>query len=280
MYGSDEHAAAVGAAARLGRAASRRLRAVASPRRAAIPAAMCTTGEADRARLAARRAPSSGSRAATRRRDGRVGQDATAARRARGYRVPRRGGTPGLSVGKHEDKMGLRGSSTVPLVLDDVELAEDALLGAPGGGFGIAMMALDGGRIGIASQALGIARGALEAAPATRGAGAVRPADRQAPGDRNMLADVATELDAARCLRCARRAKEHEQPFSREAAMAKLFASEAAWRLRRRASDPRRLRLRARLPRRARAARRARHAHLRGNQRGPAHRHRPQPPER
>ena len=63
--------------------------------------------------------------------------------------------------------MGLHGSSTAQLVLEDVEVADDALLGAPGRGFGLAMIALDGGRIGIASQAVGIARGALEAAVAT-----------------------------------------------------------------------------------------------------------------
>ncbi|MCU1279000.1 MAG: acyl-CoA dehydrogenase domain protein, partial [bacterium] len=71
------------------------------------------------------------------------------------------GGTPGLSAGKHEDKMGLRGSSTVPLLFDGCELPEDALLGKVGGGLSVALAALDGGRIGIASQALGIGTAAL-----------------------------------------------------------------------------------------------------------------------
>src|SRR6185369_9378202 len=77
-----------------------------------------------------------------------------------------RGGTPGLSAGKHEDKMGLRGSSTVPLLLDGCEVGEDALLGKIGGGLSVALAALDGGRIGIASQALGIGQAALDAAKA------------------------------------------------------------------------------------------------------------------
>src|SRR5689334_2176399 len=74
------------------------------------------------------------------------------------------GKAPGLTVSRLEEKLGLHGSSTAQLVLDGVELGDDAILGAPGRGFALAMMALDGGRIGIASQAVGIARGALAAA--------------------------------------------------------------------------------------------------------------------
>ncbi|MGZ3427886.1 MAG: acyl-CoA dehydrogenase family protein [Polyangia bacterium] len=142
------------------------------------------------------------------------------------------GGTPGLSAGKHEDKMGLRGSSTVPLLFDGCELPEDALLGKVGGGLSVALAALDGGRIGIASQALGIGTAALEAALAyvkQRVQFGKPIAEFQAVQFR--LADVATELEAARLLTMrAAWLKEHGRAFSREASMAKLYASEAAWR--------------------------------------------------
>jgi alkylation response protein AidB-like acyl-CoA dehydrogenase len=139
-------------------------------------------------------------------------------------------GTPGLRVGRHEDKMGLRASSTVPLEFDECAVPEDALLGAENGGFRIAMMALDGGRIGIASQAIGIATAALEEgiAYARDRKQFGRPiADFQAL--QWMIADSRTELDAARLmvLRAAMM-KEQRVPFSREAAMAKLYASERA----------------------------------------------------
>ena len=141
-----------------------------------------------------------------------------------------RGGAPGLSVGRLEEKMGLHGSSTAQLVLDGVEVGDDAVLGGVGGGFRLAMMALDGGRIGIASQALGIARGALEAA--CRYAGereqfGVTLWKHQAIG--NMLADAATWLDAGLLLTLrAASLKEAGQRFSTEAAMAKLYATEKA----------------------------------------------------
>jgi alkylation response protein AidB-like acyl-CoA dehydrogenase len=143
-----------------------------------------------------------------------------------------RGGTPGLSAGKHEDKMGLRGSSTVPLLFDGCEVPEDAILGKPGQGLSVALAALDGGRIGIASQALGVGSAALASAIAyareRKQFG--RPiADNQAI--QFMLADRATELEAARLLtmRAAQR-KERDLPFTREASMAKLYATEAAFR--------------------------------------------------
>jgi alkylation response protein AidB-like acyl-CoA dehydrogenase len=139
-------------------------------------------------------------------------------------------GAPGLQIGKHEDKMGLRASTTVSLTFEDLRLPAAAMLGAEGQGFAIAMRALDGGRVGIASQAVGIGTAALNAA--------VRYAkDRQAFGQpianyqaiRFMLADVATELDAARLLTLRAAAlKEAGKPFTREASMAKLFASEKA----------------------------------------------------
>jgi alkylation response protein AidB-like acyl-CoA dehydrogenase len=141
-----------------------------------------------------------------------------------------KGGAPGLSVSRAEEKMGLHGSSTVQLILDGVEVGDGDVLGGVGGGFRLAMMALDGGRIGIASQAVGIARGALESAityATEREQFGVPIIKHQAVG--NMLADAATWLDAAYLLtmRAASR-KERGEPFSQEAAMAKLFASEHA----------------------------------------------------
>jgi alkylation response protein AidB-like acyl-CoA dehydrogenase len=143
------------------------------------------------------------------------------------------GQAPGISVARLEDKLGLHGSTTAQLVFDQVEVGDDAVLGEPGGGFRLAMIALDGGRIGIASQALGIARGALEAA--------VRYAqDRQTFGQPiirhqaigGMLADAATWLDAATLLTLrAAYLKDLGQPYSQAAAMAKLFATEHAWKI-------------------------------------------------
>jgi alkylation response protein AidB-like acyl-CoA dehydrogenase len=143
------------------------------------------------------------------------------------------GGTPGLKVGRAEDKMGIRGSNTVGLEFDGVRVPESALLGEPEGGFKIAMMALDGGRIGISAQAIGIARAALEesVAYARDRKQFGRPiADFQAIQWK--LADSKVELDAANllCLRAAS-LKEAGRVFSREASMAKLFASEAANRI-------------------------------------------------
>jgi len=142
-------------------------------------------------------------------------------------------GTPGLRVGKHEDKMGIRASSTVPLTFDDCAVPLDALLGVEGGGFRIAMMALDGGRIGIGAQSIGIAQASQEEAIAyakERQQFGKPIADFQAI--QWMLADSKVDLDAARMLvlRAAAR-KEAGQRFSDEASVAKLFASEAAWRV-------------------------------------------------
>jgi alkylation response protein AidB-like acyl-CoA dehydrogenase len=143
------------------------------------------------------------------------------------------GKAPGLSVARLEDKLGLRASSTAQLVFDGVEVGEDAVLGQPGRGFALAMMALDGGRIGIASQAIGIARGALEAAIRYAGERKTfgQPIIRhQAVG--NMLADAATWLDAATLMALrAAYLKEQGESFSQQAAMAKLFATEHAWKI-------------------------------------------------
>ena len=137
-------------------------------------------------------------------------------------------GTPGLTIGKPEDKMGLRGSNTVPLVFENMEVSEDQLLGREGDGFKLAMVALDGGRVGIASQACGVGRAAIEAS--------VRYAkDRHAFGQpigdfqalRFMLADMTTQQQTAELLTFrAASMKEKKQPFTREASMAKLYASE------------------------------------------------------
>jgi len=140
------------------------------------------------------------------------------------------GGTPGLQVGRHEDKMGLRGSSTVPLQFEDCRLPGDALLGEEGQGFRLAMVALDGGRIGIASQACGVARASLSAAvryTQERKAFGKPVAEFQAV--RFMLANIQTELVAAELLTLrAARLKETGSNFTREASMAKVFASEMA----------------------------------------------------
>ena len=143
------------------------------------------------------------------------------------------GTAKGLSVARLEEKMGLHGSSTAQLVLDGVEVEDADVLASVGGGFALAMVALDGGRIGIASQAIGIARGALEAA--IRYAG-----ERQTFGQPiikhqaigGMLADAATWLDAATLMTLrAASLKQAGQPFSQQAAMAKLFATEHAWKI-------------------------------------------------
>jgi len=143
------------------------------------------------------------------------------------------GGTPGLVIGKAEDKMGIRGSNTVSLTFDGCRVPESALLGELNGGFKIAMMALDGGRIGISCQAIGIARAALEES--------VQYARDRKQFDKPIsefqatqwkLADMQTELDASNLL--AMRAawlKQQRRPFSREASMAKVFATEAANRI-------------------------------------------------
>jgi alkylation response protein AidB-like acyl-CoA dehydrogenase len=143
------------------------------------------------------------------------------------------GGAKGMAVARLEDKLGLHGSTTAQLVFDGCEVPDDAVLGAPGRGFALAMMALDGGRIGIASQAIGIARGALEAA--VRYAGERRTFGQpiiKHQAIAAMLADSATWLDAASLMTLrAAYLKQAGQPFSQQAAMAKLFATEHAWKI-------------------------------------------------
>ncbi|MCU0665127.1 MAG: acyl-CoA dehydrogenase family protein, partial [Myxococcota bacterium] len=142
------------------------------------------------------------------------------------------GSNPGLKIGKKEDKMGLRASHTVPVLFEECEVRSSALLGAENEGFKVAMMALDGGRIGIASQALGIGLAAHEAsvAYAKERQQFGRPiADFQAI--QNMIADSETDLGAARALTLrAAWLKGEGRAFTREASMAKAFSTEAAWR--------------------------------------------------
>jgi alkylation response protein AidB-like acyl-CoA dehydrogenase len=143
------------------------------------------------------------------------------------------GGTPGLTAGRPEHKLGLKGSTTVPLTLDGCFVPDSARLSKEGDGFRIAMVALDGGRIGIASQAVGVGRAALEAAldySKERKQFDKSLCDFQAIA--NMLADGGMQLEAAQLL--ALRAaflKESGLPYSQKAAMAKLYASEAAGRI-------------------------------------------------
>jgi butyryl-CoA dehydrogenase len=138
--------------------------------------------------------------------------------------------TKGVRTGPPDDKMGIRGSKSSQIYLDDVRLPADALLGEVGGGFRIAMSTLDGGRIGIAAQALGIGRAALEdsLAYAQQRRTFGKPiAQHQAIAFK--LADMATELDAARLLTLrAAWLKDNKQPYGKEAAMAKLYASDVA----------------------------------------------------
>jgi acyl-CoA dehydrogenase len=137
---------------------------------------------------------------------------------------------PGLSIGRHEDKMGLRGSSTVPLIFENCVLPADALLGNEGDGFKLAMVALDGGRIGIGAQALGIGLSALEQAVAyAKERKTFGKLIGQHQGIQWMLADAATELEMSRLLVMrAASLKQAGLPFTKEASMAKLHASETA----------------------------------------------------
>ncbi|OGK89191.1 MAG: acyl-CoA dehydrogenase [Candidatus Rokubacteria bacterium GWC2_70_16] len=142
-------------------------------------------------------------------------------------------GTPGFSVAKIEDKLGIRASDTAELVFDDCPVPAAHRLGEEGQGFKIAMATLDGGRIGIAAQALGIAAGAYELSVAyarERKSFGVPIARHQMV--QWMLADMATAIDAARLLVWRAAAlKDAGAPFGAEAAMAKLFASEMAMRV-------------------------------------------------
>jgi alkylation response protein AidB-like acyl-CoA dehydrogenase len=139
-------------------------------------------------------------------------------------------GTSGLSVAKKEKKLGIRSSDTVSLVFEDCEVPSENRIGDDGFGFRFAMKTLDGGRIGIASQALGIGKGALNAAinyAKQRKAFGKHIADFQATQFK--IADLATKMDAATLLTLrAASLKDAGKPYGYAAAMAKLFASKVA----------------------------------------------------
>ena len=138
--------------------------------------------------------------------------------------------TPGVIVGKKEDKLGIRGSDTHSIMFNDVKVPKENRIGEDGFGFSFAMKTLSGGRIGIAAQALGIASGAYELAleySKQRKAFGKEISRHQAIAFK--LADMATEIDASRLL-CLRAAwlKDNGMNYDREGAMAKVFASETA----------------------------------------------------
>lgn len=139
-------------------------------------------------------------------------------------------GMPGFTFGKKEHKMGIRSSQTMELIFQDVKVPVSQMLGKEGEGFKIAMTTLDGGRIGIAAQALGTAQAAMDAA--------IKYSKERVqfgkPISANqaiafMIADMATKIEAARLLTYRAAAlKDAKKPYSKEAAMAKLFASDIA----------------------------------------------------
>lgn len=139
-------------------------------------------------------------------------------------------GTPGLSFGKTEVKMGIRSAVQREVIMENCRIPAANLLGKEGEGFKIAMATLDGGRIGVAAQSVGIARAALEYAIkyAKERVQFGKPiASQQAISF--MLADMATKVEAARlCTYRAAYNKSHHIPYSKEAAMAKMFASDTA----------------------------------------------------
>jgi butyryl-CoA dehydrogenase len=142
-------------------------------------------------------------------------------------------GTPGFTFGKKEKKMGIRSSPTMELVFEGCRIPKENLLGEEGKGFKVAMKTLDGGRVGIASQALGIAQGALDASVAyARERKQFDASIASFQGVQFQLADMATQIEAARLLvyKAAYRASAGLS-YSQESAMAKLMASETAMRV-------------------------------------------------
>ena len=144
-------------------------------------------------------------------------------------------GTPGFSFGTKEKKMGIRGSSTYELIFTDCRIPKENMLGAQGKGFGIAMHTLDGGRIGIAAQALGLCEGALERTIAyVKERKQFGRAIGQFQNTQFQLADMATKAQAAQFMvykaACTKDqyTKDHKTSYNVEAAMAKLYAAEMA----------------------------------------------------
>ncbi len=144
-------------------------------------------------------------------------------------------GTPGFTFGTKENKMGICASSTYELIFTDCRIPKDNLLGQKGKGFGIAMHTLDGGRIGIAAQALGLAEGALETTiNYVKERKQFGRSIAQFQNTQFVLADLATKVEAAKLLvykaamKKAQYQQDHKTSYSVEAAMAKLYAAEAA----------------------------------------------------
>ncbi|XP_013107639.1 short-chain specific acyl-CoA dehydrogenase, mitochondrial isoform X2 [Stomoxys calcitrans] len=138
--------------------------------------------------------------------------------------------TEGISLGKKEDKLGMRGSTTCQVIFEDCLVPKQNVLGQPGYGFKIAMKSLDGGRIGVAGQALGIAQASLElAVDYSQKRMAFGKPISKLQAIQQKIADMAIKIESARLL--AWRAawlKDNHHPFTKEASMAKLAASEAA----------------------------------------------------
>ena len=137
-------------------------------------------------------------------------------------------GTPGLTVGRLEDKMGLRASDTADLILEDCRIPAENRLGNEGDGFLIAMTGLDGGRIGIAAQSVGVATAAFDAAVQySKEREQFGQSISKFQGLRWMIADMATEIEAARLMMLsAAEMKDNKENYTLQASMAKLFASE------------------------------------------------------
>jgi alkylation response protein AidB-like acyl-CoA dehydrogenase len=142
-------------------------------------------------------------------------------------------GFAGFSVGKKENKLGIRASSTTELILEDCQVPKENVMGEIGRGYKVSIETLNEGRIGIGAQMIGIARGALEAALAyTKERQQFGKSISDFQGVQFQLADMATELEAARLMVYnAARMKDAKQNFVKEAAMAKLFSSRAAERI-------------------------------------------------
>ncbi|ERJ82927.1 acyl-CoA dehydrogenase [Porphyromonas gingivalis] len=139
-------------------------------------------------------------------------------------------GTPGFSIGKKELKMGIRGSATCELIFENCIVPQENLLGRVGGGFKIAMKTLDGGRIGIASQALGIAQGAMdETVKYTKERKQFGRSIAQFQNTQFQLADLQCRIQASRLLvRLASWKKDMKMPYTMESAQAKLYCAETA----------------------------------------------------